>query len=289
MPPISVVIRAHVPDLLEAACRSVRWADDVVVVDSAFDDAIAAIARRAGARYLGQEWLGFAGQARFGMAQARHPWILLLDSDEECSPDLAAEIRALDEDAWDRHAMFTVRRRHYMFGRVVRSWEPDRIGRLLHRDRTEWPDRVIHERCVPRAGGRTGRLRGRLLHRRARPLGYREFFDGALTDERLPLSVEQWIKEGRVCRWYHVAFEPVAEFLKYYVLRLGFLDGQFGLLIAYKAAFASHLRVSSLWAARRGIPHVRGPWPAETPSAPMSHCCQPCCSTATLMSTSSPE
>jgi glycosyltransferase involved in cell wall biosynthesis len=259
MPPISVVICANVPERLEAACESARWADDVLVVDSGDRRETACIAARAGARHLRQPWLGYTGQARFAVAQARHAWVLLLDQDEECSPELAREIRSLDGRALEQHAMFSIPRRHFMFGRVVRSWEPDRAGRFLHRERTTWADERLHERCTPLPGGRVGLLRGRLLHRREGDSCFQDFFDGAGTDHRLPLALAQLRHEGKACRWYYLALGPIAEFLKFYVLRLGFLDGKFGVLIAYKAAFAEHLRSASLWAAEQGIgSHPRG-------------------------------
>ena len=253
MASFSVVIRAHQPDRLAAACLSARWADEIVVVDASGDGRVAAVARAHADRYVHQPWLGFAAQARFAVARARHAWVLLLDQDEECSPELAREIRALDPRDLERCAMFTMPRRHYMFGRVVRSWD-DRAGRLLHRDRTLWPDMSLHERCVPRAREPVGRLRGPLLHRRAGTSTFRDFFDGARTDARVPLAAAQLHADGRTPRWYYLALGPIAEFLKFYVLRGGFRDGKFGLLIAYKAAFAEHLRSASVWAAARGVP-----------------------------------
>jgi (heptosyl)LPS beta-1,4-glucosyltransferase len=258
MPPISVVICAYVPHTyqamrLRAACESARWADEILIVDSGRDAGTVNLARDLAARHVQQDWRGYTAQARFAIWQARHPWVLLLDQDEECSPELAREIGALDEVALERHAMFTIPRRHFMFGRVVRAWEPDRAGRFLHRDRIEWADERLHERCVPRAGGRVGRLRGRLLHRRVADPHFRDFFDGAGADLRVPLALAQLRHDGKRAGWAYLALGPIAEFLKFYVLRLGFLDGKFGVLIAYKAAFAEHLRSAAVWAAERDV------------------------------------
>ena len=253
MPQISVVIIcANAAGTLEAACRSVAWADELVIVHSGSTDGTESIARRFADRYVEQPWLGFGPQRRAGVEVASHQWILLLDADEECSPELAAELRGFSDAECSEVDVWRVPRRHFLWGRRVRSWEPDAPVRFVHRDRVRWIDRAIHDTRAPQRPGAESTLRGRILHRRASTAGFTEFFDGRQTDARLADTVRELRADGRRCRWYDLVLRPPATFVKFYVLRFGFLDGMFGFLVAVKAATAVHLKYSALWAAERG-------------------------------------
>lgn len=253
--PVSVVIAcANAADTLEAACRSVAWADELVVVDAGLDDETGTIARRYAHRYVREPWRGFTGQFAFAVSLASHPWVLRLDADEECTPELAAAVRALPASALETTDIFRIRMRHFVLGRIVRSWEPDWKPRFHHRDRITWTHDAVHPGPVSAAGRADQRLPGYILHRRSSRAGFLDYFNGQLTDTRLRLTVDDMHARGRRCRWYDLVLRPWATFVKHYVLRLGFRDGMFGWLIAQKAARAVQLKYAALWAAERGFP-----------------------------------
>lgn len=255
MPPISVVIAcANAASTLEAACLSVAWADELVVVDAGSVDGTEAIARRYAHRYVHEPWRGFTGQFALAVSLASHPWVLRLDADEECTPELAAALRAIPPATLDATDIFRIRMRHFIFGRVVRSWEPDWKARFHHRDRISWVPDAVHPGPTSSGGRPERRVRGYLLHRRASPAGFLDYFNGELTDTRLRLVIEDMQARGRRCHWHDVALRPWATFVKHYVFRRGFLDGMFGLLMAQKAAHAVQLKYAALWAAERGFP-----------------------------------
>jgi len=254
MPSISVVIPcANVADTIEAACRSARWADEVIVIDSGSTDRTGDIARHYADRYLVEPWRGYRGQIEFAVAQATHPWVLWLDGDEECGDGLGDEIGRLPAARLDHTDVFAMRRRHFLFGRVVRSWEPDWVRRLVRRDAVRWTPHRIHSGPVSLNGRPPARLDGRVLHRRHSQADFRGYFNGALEDRLLAMAAADLSDAGVRCRWHDLAVRPSATFLKHYVWRRGFLDGLFGLAIAQKAARAEQLRYAALWAYERGI------------------------------------
>jgi (heptosyl)LPS beta-1,4-glucosyltransferase len=272
MPRISVVICcADVADTLEAACRSVAWADELVVVDSGSTDATGEIAQRLATRYVVEPWRGYTAQKRFGVGLCRNDWTFVLDGDEECSPELGEEIRQLTEEEMECRDLFLMRRRNYVMGGYVRAFSPDWQNRLIHRGRCRWADADVHDRRVPSHPSRVARLRGWMEHRRHSQAGFADYFDGRLADKRLNLAAEEMFRKGRRCTWLDLLLRPPLTFAKFYLLKKGFLDGQFGLLIAQRAAGAVQLRYAALWARQHGAEwrtgeRDRGAAPAPPPA-----------------------
>ncbi|MBP1774956.1 MAG: glycosyltransferase [candidate division NC10 bacterium] len=260
---ISVVICcANVADTIEAACRSAAWADELVVVDSGSADGTGDIAKRFATRYVVEPWRGYTEQKRFGAGLCRNEWVLVLDGDEECSPELAQEICRLSDEDKERYDLFLMRRRNYVMGRYVRAYSPDWQSRLIHRGRCRWAAEALHDARLPSHPSRVRKLRGWMEHGRCRRAGFAEYFNGRLADVRLRLVAEDRYRRGKRCGWSDLFFRPVFAFLKFYLLKGGCLDGTFGLLIAQRAATAVQLEYAALWAIQE-----RGGWDAGSLAA----------------------
>ena len=131
---------------LPRTLASVRWANEIVVVDSGSTDATLAIARDAGARVFEESWKGFAAQKNSAIAHSTGDWILSLDADEEVSPELAQEIQALlgGEPAF---SAYRIPRLNHFLGRPLRhgGYWPDPKLRLFRRGTAQFADRPVHE------------------------------------------------------------------------------------------------------------------------------------------------
>lgn len=216
---ITLDAAAQLPDCL----ASVAFADEVVVVDSGSADDTAQVATRYGARVIVKEWLGFGRQKQFGVEQAAHDWVLCLDADERVSPELAASlVRTLNAPA---APVYRMARRNRFLGRWLRHGEgyPDWSARLFDRRQARWSDDAVHETVL---GAPVGTLEGDLLHESARDLGrYLEKQNRYTT-----LAAAELHRQGRSASIVDLALSPLARFLKFYLLRLGFLDGLPGLV-----------------------------------------------------------
>ncbi len=243
---------------LEAACQSVRWADELVVVDSGSTDATPTIAQRFADRYVVEPWRGYGEQKRYAAALCRNDWVLVLDADEEVSPTLATELAALEEAELAACDVLYMRRRHYVMGRRVRAWWPDWQSRLIHRQRVQWQGDVLHEARKPRDPQRVRRLQGWLEHKRHSDEGFADYFSGHRLDERLLMVAQDMARRGRKAHWWDLLFRPALAFLKFYFIKRGCLDGSFGLLMAQKAAVSDQLKYAALWAVQHGVA-----WPAQ--------------------------
>src|SRR5229473_5115204 len=161
----ATIITLNEAENIRAACESVTWADEILVVDSESTDTTREIAAQCGARVIVNPWPGFSAQKQFAVDAAAHDWIFSLDADERVSPELRSSITALrDRDESRLADGYRVARRAFYMGRWIRGggWYPDRQLRLFKRTRGRWRERLIHESVVMEAGARVETLAGNL-------------------------------------------------------------------------------------------------------------------------------
>ena len=133
---------------IRGCLESVRWADDVVVVDSGSTDQTLEICRQFPARIFAEEWKGFARQKNSAIAKTRHEWVLSLDADEVVGPELAREIQSLLMREPDFAGYQVPRMAHYL-GRFLRHcWYPDYKLRLFRKEVGRWSEHEVHETVV---------------------------------------------------------------------------------------------------------------------------------------------
>jgi glycosyltransferase involved in cell wall biosynthesis len=231
--------------VLDACLESLRFADEILIVDSASSDATLEIAARHGARVVQKEWLGFGRQKQFAVDQAKHDWVLCLDADERVSAELAASIRgALGAPA---APVYRMPRRNRFLGRWLAHGEgyPDWSPRLFNRMNARWSEDLVHEKVLYAVT--PGTLAGDLLHDSADDLAaYLERQNRYTT-----LAARQAYELGRSAGVAHLLLSPVVRFFKFYVLRLGFLDGVPGLLHISIGCMNSYLKYAKLLELRK--------------------------------------
>jgi len=241
----AVLITRNAAAVLEPCLESIAFADEIVVVDAASTDATLQIAARRGARVVQREWLGFGRQKQFAVEQAKHDWVLCLDADERVSRELAASIQAVL--AAPAAPVFRMPRRNRFLGRWLAHGEgyPDWSPRLFNRLNARWSDDLVHEKVLYSVT--PGTLKGDLLHDPGDDLSaYLERQNRYTT-----LAARQAYDLGRSAGVLHLLLSPVVRFFKFYVLRLGFLDGVPGLLHISIGCMNSYLKYAKLIELRR--------------------------------------
>jgi glycosyltransferase involved in cell wall biosynthesis len=241
--PLSLVLitRDAAADIAECIA-SVPFAAETLVVDSGSRDDTVEIARRSGARVVVRDWLGFGAQKQLATREAAHEWVLCLDADERVSPELATSIKALFARQMPDAIAYALARRNRFLGRWLAHGEgyPDWTIRLFDRRHARWSDDAVHERVI--ADGRIARLAGDLLHASA------ESIDAYIAKQNRYTSLQAAALHARGSRAgaLHLALSPLARFLRFYVLKLGFLDGAAGFAHIAIGAFASFLKYAKL-------------------------------------------
>lgn len=239
----AIIITLNAERDLPACLASVAFADEIVVVDSGSTDHTLAIAERGGARIINQKWLGYGAQKRFAANQARNRWVLCLDADERVSPALSTSLQAVLQAP--AAAAYAIPRRNRFMGRWLRHGEgyPDWTVRLFDRERAQWTEDTIHEKVV--VHGSTGRIYGDLLHESEAGLAsYLEKQNRYTTLQATALHTRG--KRASVAR---LLLSPLLRFVKFYFLRLGFLDGVPGLVhisIGCWNSFAKYAKLRAL-------------------------------------------
>jgi glycosyltransferase involved in cell wall biosynthesis len=245
-PALSVIVPTFNEEATLRDClESVRFADEILVVDSFSTDKTLDIARTFGARVLQHEYVYSARQKNWAIPQAKHEWVLLIDSDERVTPGLREEILALLSSGPGHDGYWILRANHFLGRRIKRcGWGTDKVIRLFRRDRALYEDREVHaEIDLP---GPLPVLRHPLEHHSFRSFGqywrkiqiYSEW--GAARLHR----------EGKRAGPLEIFGRPVTRFLKMYVVRLGFLEGVHGLVLSMLGAFTVYLKYARLWEMR---------------------------------------
>jgi glycosyltransferase involved in cell wall biosynthesis len=241
---------------LTRTLASVRWADEIVIVDSGSTDKTAEIAREFRAKFFVEEWKGFGAQKNSAIAKCSGDWALSLDADEEVSVELGEEIRGLLSGQPDHDAYF-LPRRNFFLGRWIRhgGYYPDPKLRFFRRGNAQFEEHAVHETIRP--AGPAGRLHGGLFHHAYPTLdAYIEHMN-----RYSALGATQVVARGKTSRsifafLWNVFVIPVATFKYNYFLRLGFLDGREGLLLhLYHSVYVSW-KYANAWELGRKQPRV---------------------------------
>ncbi len=223
---------------------SVRWADEIVVVDAESADQTVRIARQYTTKVFVRSWQGFGAQKNFGMDQASSDWIFILDADERISPELRGEIQGLLERGLTHGPLaYRVPRRNFYYGRWV-QWGgvyPDYQVRLIRKGRARYNDVLIHENLI--VDGSIKTLDGHLDHYTERQIEdhFKKF--------RLytTLAAQQMHKSRHVVHWYDLLGRPLVTLFKTYLVRQGVRDGIHGLIICVFASMYTFVKYAKLW------------------------------------------
>jgi len=229
---------------LEACISSFREiCDEIIVVDSGSTDRTLEIARRLTGRVYVRPWVDYRTFLKFAMPRARRRWLLIVDADERLTPTLRKEIRERVESEGGGAVGFRMKRVSHFLGRRIRysGWQNDFVYRFFRKGKGGPREREAHPGIV--IDGKIEPLDGLLLHFPYPTLEdylakFNRYTSGAARDR---------LKRGKKVRWSDRFLSPPARFLRGYVLRLGFLDGYPGFVLAALGAFYVFMRYTKMW------------------------------------------
>lgn len=243
--PLSVVVTTcNNADTLDACLRGVRWAEEIVVLDSGSTDATLAIAAHYGARISQQPFAGYSAQKQAAINLASHAWVLLLDSDEAV-PDRAAPVlqRAL---LGPRHAGYELSRREWLFWRwQAAGTRLNHYVRLFDRRRAHMSGHAVHEAVV--VDGPVGVLGVVLDHYGERDIAGRV----AKANRYSTLQLDDAGSRSPGTLGWRMVLYPSVAFARYYLWRGHWRAGWAGFIAARVHAFYAFLKYAKLHEARR--------------------------------------
>jgi glycosyltransferase involved in cell wall biosynthesis len=229
------------------ALESVRWADEILVVDSGSTDQTVEHAKTYTDKVFSVPWQGFGATKNFALQHATGDWVLWLDADERVSGELAAEIQHVTRSRDSTYAAYDVARRAFFLGRWIKhcGWYPSRVTRLFRRGKGTFSETHVHEKLV--IEGPIGILRHDILHYTDPDL-YHYF---SKFNRYTSLAAKDLHKAGKSFRIFDLLIRPPFLFIKMYIFRLGFLDGIQGFILSVVSSAYVFTKYAKMWELQR--------------------------------------
>jgi len=238
----AIIITRNEARNIAACLESVAFCDERIVVDCGSDDDTAKIAAAAGATVVTHAWTGFGAQKNFALSRAGGDWALSIDADERVSAPLAAEILSTIRSA--AAYGYEIGRLSTFLGRPMHhsGWFPDYVLRLFRRDKARFSDDLVHERVI--CEGPVGRLSGVLDHHPVLRLE-----DALRRVDSYSTAGAEMLTASRRVSFSSGITHGIWSFLRAYIVKLGFLDGREGFLLAVANAEGTYYRYMKAWLA----------------------------------------
>ena len=249
MSKISVcIITGNEENDIRRCLESVKWADEIIVVDSFSTDATVEIASEYTERIYLHRWLGYVAQKSVAKSLARNEWVLFVDADEVVSNGLKKEIHeTLESGVPDNVNGFDFPRQVWFLNKWIRhgDWYPDTKLRLFRRTKGRCSGVEPHERID--VSGKIRHMRSPLFH-----YTYGNIFEQISTLNRFSsISATSNKKKGSLGRTlFGLLLRAPFRFFRCYFVRRGFMDGIPGLIIAVASAFGTFIKYAKIWEIR---------------------------------------
>jgi glycosyltransferase involved in cell wall biosynthesis len=238
-----IVITRNEENNLKDCLGSVRWADEIVVVDSGSEDRTVEIAHQYTQKVYMRPWEGYAAAKNFALQQCSCKWVLWLDADERLTENLAIEIQAVIANEDTLPVAFEFPRKAFFLGRWIKhcGWYPGYVVRLFQREVGAFSLSKVHERLDVK--GPIGRLQHDLLHYTDPNLWH--YFDKF--NRYTTLAAEGLTEERARFRLSQLTVRPFWVFVRMYVIKRGFLDGLEGFILSVLSSCYVFTKYAKLW------------------------------------------
>ena len=233
-----VIITLNEEDRLEESLKSCfDIADEIVVLDSFSTDKTCEIAAKYGAKIYKNKFIDYGSQKNVALDKAENEWILNLDADERVSDRLKKEILEFKQKENIPVDGYRINRKTFYMGRWIKhsGWYPDRKLRLFRKSKSRWQGR-IHEALV--LNGSHSRMVGDILH-----YTYRDMTDHInRLNKYSRMQARDIADKGKKFLYLRSLLLPPVTFMRFYIWKLGILDGFPGLVIALVSSWATAMK-----------------------------------------------
>lgn len=229
----AVIITKNEEANLRRCLESVKWVDEIVIIDSQSTDSTLEIAKEYTAKLYSPPWRGFGPAKKEGVARASGDWILSIDADEEVTPELADEIGRVIGSDRALMGYFISRKTKFLDRWILHcGWYPDIVLRLFQKQAGDFDEAMVHEKVHVK--GWTGLLQSELRHYSFPSLEHYLQKSNLYTS----LGAQEAFRKGDRANGFDIVIKPPVSFIKHYILKQGFRDGLEGFIISTLSAVA---------------------------------------------------
>jgi len=240
LPISAVLITKNEEKNIERVLGSLKFCAEIIVIDSGSTDNTVSLAKTYGAKVtVTKDWPGFGPQKNRALQQASQEWFLSIDADEWVTPELAQAIKLhLTKDTPAK-----ILRRSSFCGKVMRysGWGDDWVIRLAKVGTAHFSDDLVHEKLISNQIATA--IRG--------TLGHESFVDLNQVLEKISLYSDLWMEQahqkGVKSSLFKAVYKSFWAFIKTFILKLSFLDGMHGVLLAFTNALGAFFKYAKLW------------------------------------------
>lgn len=237
------IITYNEEERIRDCLESVKWADEIVVLDSFSADRTVEICREYTDKIYQHRFAGFGDLRNTAISHTSNNWILSVDADERVTEELREEISEKLKTGPAADAYFVPRINYFLGHRVKHcGWYPDyRQPQFFHKDRMKYTDQLVHEGFI--LSGRVSYLKGHVIQHPFLNLDH--FF--RKMERYSTLRAEDMFRKGKRFKIHNMFTSPLSMFFKMYVLKCGFLDGRVGLILSVLYAYYTLIKYLKLW------------------------------------------
>jgi glycosyltransferase involved in cell wall biosynthesis len=242
-----IIITKNEEKAISDCLASITWANEIIVVDSGSTDNTVAICKSFGAKvFITDDWPGFGKQKNRALALASGDWVFSIDADESVSSALRNEIEAVINNL-NKITAYQIPRKSSYCGQFINysGWRPDYVTRLFRRNSGQFSDDLVHERVI--VNDAVGTLNEPLLH--ISYINLEEVLDKV--NRYSTSSAAMAYSRGKHASLTSAISHGLWAFVRTYLLRLGFLDGKMGFILAISNAETTYYRYLKLYFLRK--------------------------------------
>jgi len=235
-----IVITKNEEKNITDCLKSVEWADEIIVVDSESTDETIKLAKKFTEKIFIRKWEGYVSQKRYALGLASYEWVLSLDADERITEELKNEILNL---SLDNISGFRIRRKNFLLKKEITScgWEKDYQLRLMKKDKADFSDRLVHEKFI--VEGEVKTLTNPMLHYTF--LSFTDYLNKI--NYYTSLKVQELFKKKKKIGGWTIFSHSVSAFFAFFIIRKGFKDGVYGLIISFLHSVSTLMNYIKLW------------------------------------------
>jgi glycosyltransferase involved in cell wall biosynthesis len=239
----AVIITKNEAKNIARCLESIKWADEILVLDNSSTDETVDICRQYNCTvHINETWEGFGKAKHKAVELSKYDWIFSIDADEQVSDELRTKIQEILEQP-DPNIAFRIKRISFYLGKQIRysGWQRDFTLRLFNRNTGNFNLKIIHEFVEVKGEIRT--INEQLNHY--------SFPDLKTHINKMThyseLFAEQSFQKNKKTSIFYAIIDGIGKFFKMYIFNLGFLDGKEGLILALNSAFGVYLKYLYLW------------------------------------------